>query len=102
MDKYIITSYTISLILLFLCVLLLRIAANKNKYLQLVRHLIRVFGVLPGFIGVFAGIYLQLKFKDPGGFAVMTAWLILELGSVQTLNILRTIENKLPGTSDPA
>ena len=102
MENYVTISYSLSLILLFLCVIFVRIAANKNEYISTARYLLRLFGVVPGFIGVILGIYLQLRLKDPAGIMVMTAWLILELGSVQLLNILKKLEKELAGSSEPA
>lgn len=101
MSNYIIGSYSASLLLLFLNVIFLRMGIHNPGSLGTFRILIRLFGILPGFAGVLFGLYLQFKLNSPDSFPVMTAWLILELGAVQLLNILKKHESLLTGKSEP-
>ena len=101
MNIYVFASYSASLLLLFLCIMFLRIGVQNTQSIPTFRILIRLFGILPGFAGVLFGIYLQFKIEGREAFSVMTAWLLLEIGSVQLLNILKKYEEVLPGKSDP-
>lgn len=75
-------SYASALILLYFCVLL---------YAQACKHggspytmLIVAFGMVPGLAGVIYGFYLFLTLEDrTQGLAVLTAWLLLEMGALQ-------------------
>ena len=101
MSNYVIGSYSASLLLLFLNVIFLRMGVHNPSSLSTFRILIRMFGILPGFAGVLFGLYLQFKHGSPDSFPVMTAWLILELGAVQLLNVMKKHESLLTGRSEP-
>lgn len=93
MNKYVVAAYALSLILLFTNILCLNIAFTKRNRLKLMQWTIRLIGVIPGFIGVLVGIYILIKSNgETNGIAIMSAFLILELGSVQLLNILKKLE----------
>ena len=93
MDKYVVVSYALSLMLLFINILCFHIAFIKRNRSKLLQWIIRLIGVIPGFIGVLLGIYIFIKTNgEPKGIAIMSAFLLLELGSVQLLNILKKLE----------
>lgn len=89
MNSHIVLSYLLSLVLLFTGILLLKAAysnpASSSKY----QWMIRLSGVIPGFGGVLFGIYTYFITGSIDGLTIMTAWLILELGSVQMLNLMK-------------
>ena len=89
MNNYILLSYFLSLFLLFIGIILLKLAYSSPKNCNLYQWIIRLIGVLPGFIGVIAGVYLHFRNGGLDGMSIMTAWLILELGSVQILNLMK-------------
>ena len=75
-------SYASALILLYFCVLLYA-QARKHGGSPYVK-LIVAFGMIPGFAGVVYGFYLFLTLQDKTqGLAVLTAWLLLEMGALQ-------------------
>lgn len=94
-------AYAACLIILFICILLIRIAVDKRGYIKHARYLIRLIGVLPGFIGVIFGIYVQFVLSNPSGLAIMSGGLLLEIGSVQLLYILKKYEQGLHVKSEP-
>ena len=94
-------AYAAALIILFLCILFLRIALTRAGYVKYAGYLIRLIGVLPGFLGVIYGIYIHFVLKNPSGLAVMSAALLLEIGCVQLLHILKRYEQGLPADSGP-
>jgi len=100
MSNYVIGSYSAALLLLFLCIIFLRMAVHNPSTLSTFRILIRIFGIVPGFGGVLFGLYLQFKLNNPDAFPIMTAWLLLELGSVQLLYILKRHETVLAGSPE--
>lgn len=89
MNSYIIISYLLSLILLFLGIIFLRAAYSNPQRSVLYQWILRFTGVLPGFLGVIFGLYTHFKAGGTDGLTIMTAWLILELGSVQILNLMK-------------
>ena len=89
MNNYIFLSYFLSLFFLFLGIIFLRLAYSSPKNCGLYQWMIRFIGVLPGFIGVIAGVYLHFTKGGIDGLSIMSAWLILELGSVQMLNLMK-------------
>ena len=103
MDKYYYATiaYAVFLIILFLCILLIRIAIDKTGYIRYIRYLIRLIGVLPGFLGVLYGIYVLFMLNNRAGLAIMSGGLLLELGSVQLLSILKKYEQELLVKSEP-
>ena len=94
-------SFAASLIIVFVCILVIRIAITNTGYIRHAGYLIRLIGVLPGFLGVIYGIYVQFVLNNPSGIAVMSAALLLEIASVQLLYILKRYENGLPVKSEP-
>ncbi len=100
MSNYVIGSYSAALLLLFLNVIFLRMAVHNPNALGTFRILIRIFGIVPGFGGVLFGLYFQFKLNNPDSFPIMTAWLLLELGAVQLLNILKRHESVLAGNPE--
>ncbi|MGI9553980.1 MAG: hypothetical protein ACR2NC_03560 [Thermodesulfobacteriota bacterium] len=94
-------AYSVCLIILFFCILLIRIAIDKNKYIKYVRYIIRLIGVLPGFVGVLFGIYVLFMLNNRAGLAIMSGGLILEIGSVQLLYILKKYDQDLSVKPDP-
>ncbi|MGI9534964.1 MAG: hypothetical protein ACR2NW_08425 [Thermodesulfobacteriota bacterium] len=94
-------AYAVCLMILFLCILFIRIAVDKSKYIKYVRYLIRIIGVIPGFIGVLLGIYVMFILNNRSGFAIMSGGLLLEIGSVQLLYILKKHEQGLSVESEP-
>jgi hypothetical protein len=82
MNNAVIVSYASALILLYFCVLLYSLACKHGEGLY--AKLIGMSGVLPGVTGVIYGFYLFLTLEDRRqGLAVMTAWLLLEMGALQ-------------------
>jgi len=100
MSNYVIGSYSAALLLLFLNVIFLRMAVHNPNSLGTFRILIRIFGIVPGFGGVLFGLYLQFKLNNPDSFPIMTAWLILELGAVQLLQILKKFVSVSAGSPE--
>jgi hypothetical protein len=100
MSNYVIGSYSAALLLLFLCIIFLRMAVHNPTSISTFRILIRLFGIVPGFGGVLFGLYMQFKLNNPDSFPIMTAWLLLELGAVQLLYILKRHETALAGSPD--
>lgn len=101
MNIYVVASYSASLLLLFLCIIFVRMGVHNNQAIPTFRNLVRIFGIFPGFAGVLFGIYLQFKIEGAQAFSVMTSWLLLEIGSVQLLNILKKYEQDLSGGPEP-
>ena len=82
MNNAVIVSYASALILLYFCVLLYSLACKHGG--SLYTKLITMSGMLPGLVGVIYGFYLFLTLEDrTQGLAVMTAWLLLEMGALQ-------------------
>ena len=82
MNTAVIVSYASALILLYFCVLLYSLACKHGAGLY--TKLIIMSGMLPGLAGVVFGFYLFLTLEDrTQGLAVMTAWLLLEMGALQ-------------------
>ena len=94
-------SYATCLTMLFLCILFLRIALTNINYIKHAGYLIRIIGVLPGFVGVIYGAYLQFILNNPSGWAIMSGCLLLEIGSVQLLYILKKYKQYLDVKSEP-
>ena len=94
-------SYAASLIILFVCIFLLRVSVTRAGFIKPAGYIIRLIGVLPGFLGVIYGIYVQFVLNDPSGLAVMSAALLLEVGCVQLLYILKRYEKDLLVKSEP-
>ena len=101
MSNYVLGSYSASLLLLFVCIMCIRMAVHNSKNISTFRNLVRLFGIVPGFAGVLFGIYMQFKLENSEAFTVMTAWILLELGAVQLLYILKKYEKDLSGAPDP-
>lgn len=89
MNSHILLSYLISLVLLFIGILLLKAAYSDPGNSVRYQWMLRITGVLPGFLGVLFGIYTYFIAGGTDGLTIMTAWLILELGSVQILNLMK-------------
>ena len=88
MNIAVVVTYASALILLYFCIVLYSLACNygKRPYVRL----IMVFGMMPGLAGVAYGFYLFLTSGDrTQGLAVMTAWLLLELGSLQLIRLVK-------------
>lgn len=83
--------YAICLTILLLCILSLRMAFTNSNYIKYSRYLIRAIGVLPGFLGVIYGVYLQFILDNLSGLVVMSGCLLLEVGSVQLLYVLKNM-----------
>ena len=83
--QYATLAYAACLIILFVCILFIRVAV----------------GVLPGFVGVIFGIYVQFVLSNPSGLAIMSGGLLLEIGSVQLLYILKKYEQGSHVKSEP-
>ena len=82
MNNPVIVSYASALILLYVCIMLFSQARKHGD--NLYKRLIVACGMLPGLAGVFYGFYLFLTLPDrTQGLAVMSAWLLLELGALQ-------------------
>ena len=82
MNNVVVVSYAGSLLLLFFCVMLL--AQSRRSDGGPYAMLMLVFGMLPGLAGVVYGFYLFMALQDrTQGLAVMTAWLLLEMGALQ-------------------
>jgi len=94
-------SYAAALIIMFVCILIIRIAVTKLSFFKYAGYLIRLIGVLPGFLGVIYGIYVHFVLNNPSGLAIMSAALLLEIGSVQLLYILKRLKKDLPVNSEP-
>ena len=99
--QYATIAYAICLIILFSCIMFIRIAIDKKNYIKYIRYLIRIIGVLPGFLAVLLGIYILIMEDNRAGLAVMSGGLLLEIGSVQLLYILKKYEEDLLVKSDP-
>ena len=96
MDKfyYATIAYGAGLMVLFTCILFVRIGMEKVAYTRYLKYAIRLFGILPGFVAVIYGIYVQFFLNGSYGLAIMSAGLLLEIGAVQLLQILKKIEEK--------
>lgn len=82
MNNVVVVSYASALILLYCCVLLFSLACKHGA--SPYAKLIITFGMLPGLAGIVYGFYLFLTLVDrTQGLAVMTAWLLLEMGALQ-------------------
>lgn len=92
--------YAICLIILFFCILSLRMAFKNAGYIKYCRYFIRAIGVLPGFLGVLYGVYLQFILNDPSGLIIMSGSLLLEVASVQLLYVLNKHNQNLDAGSD--
>lgn len=93
MSTYVLISYSASLILLFIGIVCLKIAYSNPNHSKKLQWLLRFVGVIPGFAGVIWGVYVQLIQKNPEGLVIMSAWLILEIGTVKLLNLMKKITN---------
>ncbi len=91
--------YAICLTILFFCILSLRMAFTNAGYVKYCRYFIRTAGVLPGFLGVLYGVYLQFILNDPSGLVIMTGSLLLEVASVQLLYVLKKHDQDLDAGS---
>ena len=88
MINAVVVSYASALILLYFCVLLYSQACKHGE--SPYTKLIIAFGMLPGFAGVVYGFYLFLTLADRAqGLAVMTAWLMLEMGALQLKRLVK-------------
>ena len=88
MNNAVIVSYASALILLYFCVLLYSLACKYSG--SLYTRLIVMSGMLPGLAGVIYGFYLFLTLEDrTQGLAVMTAWLLLEMGAMQLKRLVK-------------
>lgn len=88
MNNAVLVSYASALILLYFCVLLYTLACKRgeNPYAKL----IVAFGMMPGLAGVVYGFYLFLTLEDrTQGLAVMTAWLLVEIGALQLKRLIK-------------
>jgi len=93
MNDIAIISYGGALILLYLCILLYSQACKSQN--SIFAKLITLFGMVPGFIGVIYGFILILSTGKTGeGVAIMTAWLLLELGALQLKQLIQNERNK--------
>ena len=97
MNIYVLIGYAASLLLLFTNIMFFVTAYTNRKYLNTMQWAMRLLGILPGFLGVLIGIYIFIQSNGgSNGIAIMSAFLILELGTVQLINILK----KLSSTND--
>ena len=88
MNNAVIVSYASALILLYFCVLLYTQACKHGE--SPYTKLLIAFGMLPGLVGVVYGFYLFLTLGDrTQGLAVMTAWLLLEMGVMQLKRLVK-------------
>lgn len=70
---------------------MLRAAYSSPGNVVIYQWVLRITGVVPGFAGVLWGIYIHFISGGTDGMTIMTAWLILELGSVQLLNLMKKL-----------
>ena len=99
MNIYVLIGYAASLLLLFINIMFFVTAYTNRKYLNTMQWAMRLLGILPGFLGVLIGIYIFIQSNGGSkGIAIMSAFLILELGTVQLLNILKKLDNANEGS----
>jgi hypothetical protein len=81
-------SFSIALILLVFCILIFSKSLKKKN--KVGRMLITFFGILPGFLLVLLSfIFLVIETKNKDYLAMLSAGLLLEVGSVQLHQILK-------------
>lgn len=89
MEQYIYLSYIASLLLLFTGIILLKRAYQNPSSSGFYQWFLRLTGIIPGFAGVIWGVYLQITNEGIDGLVIMSAWLVLQLGSVQILSLMK-------------